>query len=166
MAGSPRLHRLLESSEVQDSGGTAFSRTEISYDNTSATGVVSYANRNQLATVTAHEGEHVANAQAFTNALTQDWSESNPLSANATNGPLNLNGYQRELRGYEITSFMLEAQGNENARYDGVQLWSSGWKEPDKATLKRTEAINKFLEKSSAYPNSRPSNPGRRYIEP
>ncbi len=114
--------------------------------------------RDELAGVTAHEGQHTADAQAFA-AL--DW-----VNGDVINSPLNRNQYQLEFRGYEITSFMLEAQGNENARYDGVQLWSSGWKEPDKATLKRTEAINKFLEKSAAYPNSRPSKPGRRYIEP
>ena len=114
--------------------------------------------RDELATVAAHEGQHTADAQAFA-AL--DW-----VKGNVINSPLNRNQYQLEFRGYEITSFMLQAQGNEDARYEGVQLWSSGWKEPDKATLKRTEAINKYLEKSPAYPNARPSNPGRRYVEP
>src|ERR1700730_1923581 len=42
MANSPRLHRTLESSEVQTSTGTALSRTEAFYDNTSAVGAVSY----------------------------------------------------------------------------------------------------------------------------
>ncbi len=42
MVGSPRLHRLLESTEVQDGSANAFSRSEIFYDNTNATGVVSY----------------------------------------------------------------------------------------------------------------------------
>ena len=42
VAGSPRLHRLLESSEKQDYLGTAYSRAEVFYDHTSTTGVVSY----------------------------------------------------------------------------------------------------------------------------
>ncbi|MCM3873838.1 MAG: hypothetical protein ND895_24380, partial [Pyrinomonadaceae bacterium] len=42
IATSPRLHRLVESSEVQTSGGTALSRTEMFYDYTATAGVVSY----------------------------------------------------------------------------------------------------------------------------
>ena len=42
IAGSPRLHKLLESSETQDGNNTRFSRTEVSYDYTATTGVVGY----------------------------------------------------------------------------------------------------------------------------
>lgn len=42
IAGSPRLHVLLESSEVQDGNNTRFSRTEMSYDYTATVGVVAY----------------------------------------------------------------------------------------------------------------------------
>jgi RHS repeat-associated protein len=116
--------------------------------------------QNELAVVTAHEGQHVADAQALAGL---DF-----LKDDIVNNPLNRNQYQLEVRGYEITSFMLEAQGNEDARYDGVQLWSKGWKEPDGQAInaKRGGNIDKFLEKSSSYPNSKPSNQGRRYVEP
>jgi hypothetical protein len=43
IANSPRLHRLGESSEVQNSSGTALSRTEMFYDYTATVGVVSYS---------------------------------------------------------------------------------------------------------------------------
>jgi RHS repeat-associated protein len=115
-------------------------------------------NRSELAIVTAHEGQHVADAQSFA-AL--DW-----VNGNVMKSPLNRNTYELEVRGYEITSFMLETQGNENARYEGVQLWSRGWKEADGQTTSAKRGINidKFLENSSSYPDSKPSKQGRRYL--
>jgi RHS repeat-associated protein len=42
IAGSPRLHQSLESSEVLDGNNTRFSRSEVSYDYTATVGVVGY----------------------------------------------------------------------------------------------------------------------------
>jgi RHS repeat-associated protein len=103
----------------------------------------------------AHEGRHARDAQNFA-AL--NWAD-----PTIRNSPLNFNHFQLEFRAYRTTAFVLQAQGAENVRYGGLQFWSRGWSEADRATL-RTNNVAKFLQESPTYRSARPSNQGSRYV--
>ncbi|MEK6303428.1 MAG: RHS repeat-associated core domain-containing protein [Acidobacteriota bacterium] len=121
---------------------------------------------NNLTDSVAHEGRHVADAQAFGAALSADipWG-----GANAIAEPLNQTRYDREVRGYIVTSAIARGLGLPNLSVGGNEIWNSGWLNADRRTLSaqgirsRNEGINNLLRTSPTY-GLTPADPGSRYI--
>lgn len=121
---------------------------------------------NNLTDSVAHEGRHVADAQAFGAALSADipWG-----GANAIAEPLNQTRYDREVRGYIVTSAIAQGLGLPNLSVSGNEIWNSGWLNADRRTLSaqgirsRNEGINNLLRTSPTY-RLTPAAPGPRYI--
>jgi RHS repeat-associated protein len=109
----------------------------------------------------AHEGRHVADAQAFAGALTADIANQ---GVNAIAGPLNLTRYDREVRAYQVSSYTAQGLGlpNYSVGRRGTEIWNSGWREADRAD-RRSRAINEHLRESPTY-RLTPQSPGDRYI--
>jgi RHS repeat-associated protein len=103
----------------------------------------------------AHEGQHVYDADQF-------------LSNPQADGDTDLNHRQREMRAYEITSYVAQAFSRGSA-IEGVeekyQVWNKGWAKLDEAerNSKRTKGIDAFV--SSTYVGYPESSPGKKYSE-
>jgi len=107
-----------------------------------------------LTLAVAHEGRHVADAQAFAAA-------ENANFGFAIAGSLNLTKYDREFRAYTVSSLIAQGLGREGVAFGGHEVWYRGWREADRATL-RSKGINDYL-KGKPYEVS-PKSPGDRYI--
>jgi RHS repeat-associated protein len=121
--------------------------------------VLSDRGSGNLAIDTAHEGRHVADAQAFAGALTADLANQG-LSAIA--GALNRTRYDREVRGYLVSSYTAQGLGLPNLSFGSREVWNSGWREAERAEL-RSRAISNHLRESPTY-RLTPEAPGERYI--
>jgi RHS repeat-associated protein len=111
-----------------------------------------------LTIAVAHEGRHVADAQAFATALTADIASG---GANAVAGSFNRTRYERETRGYSVSSYVAQALGLPNSNYGGNEIWNNSWAAADRAT-KRAAGIQKHLKESKSYKLT-PTNPGNKY---
>lgn len=116
-----------------------------------------------LAVDVAHEGRHVADAQEFAAALTRDVAANGALSTVAIMGDTNRSRYEREVRGYTVSSLVAQGLGLDNLSVGRREIWNSGWSQADRATL-RSAAINNHLRESPTY-SLTPENPGQRYIQ-
>jgi len=105
----------------------------------------------------AHEGRHVADAQEFAAALTADAASG---GANAVAGATNRTRYEREVRGYTVTSLVAQGLGLDNLSIGRREMWNRGWSQADRATL-RSRAIDNHLRESPTY-RLTPQNPGER----
>jgi len=112
-----------------------------------------------LAIDIAHEGRHVADAQAFAGALTADLANQ---GVNAIAGPLNLTSYDREVRAYLVSSYTAQGLGLPNLTVGRREIWNSGWREADRVD-RRSRAIDAHLSESPTY-HLTPNTPGGRYI--
>lgn len=86
----------------------------------------------------AHEGQHVADADAFL------------ASGARANDPTDLTHRDREIRGYTISSMVAQALGVSSAvkGFEGRdQIWNSGWKKADQATIdsRRAQRVERFV---------------------
>jgi RHS repeat-associated protein len=113
-----------------------------------------------LAIDIAHEGRHVADAQAFAGALTADLANQ---GVNAIAGPLNRTRYDREVRAYLVSSYVAQGLGLPNLNYGGREVWNSGWRAADRAT-RRSTAIDTHLRESPTYRLTPNTAEGARYI--
>jgi RHS repeat-associated protein len=115
-----------------------------------------------LAVAVAHEGRHVADAQEFAGAITQDVQQNGPSSTLAIMGNTNRTRYEREVRGYTVTSLVAQGLGLDNLSVGRREMWNRGWREADRANL-RSRAIENHLRESPTY-NLTPQNQGPRFI--
>jgi len=115
-----------------------------------------------LAVDVAHEGRHVADAQEFAAALTRDVAANGGESTIAIMGDANRTRYDREVRGYTVSSLVAQGLGLDNLSVGRREIWNRGWSQADRATL-RSAAINNYLRESNTY-RLTPENPGQRYI--
>jgi hypothetical protein len=87
----------------------------------------------QLAATVAHEGRHVADANAW-------------LGTHCTGCSTDLNHYFREQRAWYVSSVIAQALGMKNFAPKGggpeYQVWNRGWKAPDVQTLRSTGISN------------------------
>jgi len=115
-----------------------------------------------LAVDVAHEGRHVADAQEFAAALTTDVAANGAESRVAIMGATNRTRYEREVRGYTVSSLVAQGLGLDNLSVGRREIWNSGWSEADRAT-RRSAAIDNHLRESPTY-RLTPQNPGPRFI--
>lgn len=109
----------------------------------------------------AHEGRHVADAQEFGAALTADTATG---GANAVAGATNRTRYEREVRGYTVSSLVAQGLGLDNLSVGRREIWNRGWSQADRAAAtSRTRAIDNHLRESPTY-RLTPQNPGERYM--
>jgi RHS repeat-associated protein len=106
--------------------------------------------KNDLVTVITHEGQHVADAQAF-------------LESPIANSWTDLTHYEREERAYYTGAYIARALNMKNypAKAD-IKVWERGWKEADRAT-KMSRAVEAYIHRG--YSGLSPANPGDRYSE-
>ena len=155
---------------LKDNPGGAEATPNFTYDvatNSWSTGVSVIIDDNargdNIALKVIHEGQHVADAQAFGATL-------NRLGEAAFTGVSNRTKYDQEFRAYNVESIAAQGLGlrNWNVGSRQTEIWNSGWDAARRATL-RENGINDHLANSSTYrENGRglsPQNPGRRYIE-
>jgi RHS repeat-associated protein len=93
---------------------------------------------NDLATVVAHEGRHVGDAQAWLR------------NGECTSCTFNMNHFALETRGWNVSSYMAQALHSRSYGPGGgsqYQVWNRGWKQADIQT-KRTRGINAILQYS------------------
>ncbi len=104
----------------------------------------------------SHEGQHVFDADQF-------------LSNREANGDSDLTPRQREMRAYEITSFVAQAFGRNSeirrvpeAKY---QVWNKGWAKLEEAerNSRRAKGIDALV--SSSYVGYPESSPGDKYSQ-
>lgn len=124
--------------------------------------VLSDRRNGNLAVDVAHEGRHVADAQVFAAALTTDVAANGAESRVAIMGATNLTRYEREVRGYTVSSLVAQGLGLDNLSVGRREIWNRGWTEADRAT-RRSTAIDNHLRESPTY-GLTPQNPGRRFI--
>lgn len=79
----------------------------------------------------AHEGRHVADAQGFAGALTQDVAMNGAQSTAAIMGEFNRTRYEREVRAYTVSSSIAQGLGLPNL---SVRILKSGTAAGDKLT--------------------------------
>lgn len=101
----------------------------------------------QLAVTIAHEGRHVADAQAWVNA------------GHSTGGDTDMNHYLREQRAWNVSSYVGQglnlkkvSAGSDNSG-KSYKVWSRGWKGAEIET-KRANGINNIL----TYSNQKPTD--------
>jgi hypothetical protein len=101
----------------------------------------------ELVTTLAHEGQHVADAQAF-------------LDLPYKNGTTDLTHYDREVRAYYTGALAAQAIGlNNYPMHADIKVWESGWKGADSAT-RMANAVANYVH--IGYPSA---NPGARYSQ-
>jgi RHS repeat-associated protein len=102
----------------------------------------------------AHEGQHVADADAFL------------ASGAEANGPTDLTHREREMRAYEVSSFVAQALGvgstpkGIEAKYE---VWDKGWRKAD-IDSNRSKGIDKLVSGYGPYSYSA-NSPGKKYSE-
>lgn len=102
---------------------------------------------NELVTTLAHEGQHVADAQAF-------------LALPYQNGTTDLTHYDREVRAFYTGAFAAEALGMKSYPSGAdIKVWERGWREADRAVL-MSKAVANYVGRG--YPDA---NPGARYSQ-
>lgn len=114
------------------------------------------------AVAVAHEGRHVADAQEFAGALTADVAANGAESTVAIRGALNRTKYEREVRGYTVSSLVAQGLPLDNLSVGRREIWNNGWSEADRAT-RRSAAIDNHLRESPTY-RLTPQDPGPRFI--
>jgi hypothetical protein len=110
----------------------------------------------------AHEGSHVADGSDVVGALPADLTTA--AASAILGGPLNRTQYATETSAYEVSSFAAQGLGLSSVKYEGHEIWNSGWKEADRAT-KRSAGIDKFLADPAGRYNVTSSSQGRKLIE-
>jgi len=70
--------------------------------------------------------------------------------------------YEREVRGYTVTSLVAQGQGLDNLSVGRREMWNRGWAQADRA-VERSAAINNYLRESPTY-RLTPQNPGERFF--
>jgi RHS repeat-associated protein len=120
-----------------------------------------------LAVDVAHEGRHVADAQEFAAALTADVAANGAQSTVAIMGATNRTRYEREVRGYTVSSLVARGLGLDNLNITpsngrNYEIWNRGWRNVDRERLR---GINNLLRESPTY-GLTPANQGQRYITP
>ena len=121
--------------------------------------ILNQAGSGNLAVDVAHEGRHVADGQAFAAALTADVANG---YANAIVGDSNRTRFDREVRAYNVSSFVAQGLGLDNLSVRRREIWNQGWSQADRA-VRRSRAIEGLLRESPTY-RLTPQNPGERYI--
>jgi RHS repeat-associated protein len=106
----------------------------------------------------AHEGSHAADMVEYVRAATSTMSTSQLVGL-----PQNLTRYATELRAYNVSSYIAQAQDLPNLNIGGYEVWNRGWKQAERDD-RRQKNIDKLLKKSSLYQVT-PSNPGPRLFE-
>lgn len=109
----------------------------------------------------AHEGRHVADAQAFAAAFSAEVANDGTGEI-AVAGALNMTKYEREVRGYNVSSAVAQGLSLDNFSVGGREIWNRGWAQADRAT-RRATAIDHHLRDSPTYrltPNTNNGNPG------
>lgn len=109
----------------------------------------------------AHEGRHAADAQDFAAAFSAEVASGGDGHL-AVAGDLNRTRYEREVRGYTVSSLVAQGLGLDNLSVGRREIWNRGWAQADRATL-RSAAIDNHLRESPTYhltPNTDHGNPG------
>jgi hypothetical protein len=127
--------------------------------------VLSESGGGNLAVDVAHEGRHVADAQEFATALTADVTANGAESTVAIMGAANRTKYEREVRGYTVSSLVARGLGLDNLNITpsngrNYEIWNRGWRNVDQ---ERQRNIDNLLRESPSY-GLTPANPGPRFI--
>ena len=126
--------------------------TRLNDDGTISVNVSEKGKGKDLGLNLAHEGQHVADADAF-------------LANGARAGDVtDLTHRDREIRAYEITSFLAQGLGQKSAIKDiapKYEVWNKGWKIAERDT-KRTRGIDRLVSEHPTYQYT-DENPGARY---
>lgn len=122
--------------------------------------VLSDRDQGNLTIDVAHEGRHVADAQEFAAALVADRANG---GTTAVAGASNRTRYEREFRGYTVSSITAQGLGLDNLSVGNREIWNRAWAPADRAVTERTAAINHHLRESPVY-GLTPANPGERYM--
>jgi hypothetical protein len=109
----------------------------------------------------------VADAQEFAAALTADVAANGAQSTVAIMGATNRTRYEREVRGYTVSSLVARGLGLDNLNITpsngrNYEIWNRGWRNVDRERLR---GINNLLRESPTY-GLTPANQGQRYITP
>jgi RHS repeat-associated protein len=106
-----------------------------------------------LTIAVAHEGRHLADAQAYAAALTAE-ARGGP---SATNSLANRTEYDREVRAYEVSGYTARGLGARSLSFGGYEIWNN------RVGLQPAQ-LNNFLRTSPNY-GLTPQSPGRRYYQ-
>jgi hypothetical protein len=107
----------------------------------------------------AHEGSHIADRIDFVNALEPGMSYERWV-----NTPQNLTKYVTEVRAYQVSSSVAQAQGFQDLKPGGYEIWNKGWKAAERNIL-RQQNIDKLLKGSSLYKVTPDNSAGPKFIE-